>query len=300
MSSVSFTQRLAAAMDDKRSAVCVGIDPRFDSLPAALRGAQRGNAEAQAAAFEEFGLGVIEAVAEHAVAIKPQAAFFERLRAPGFAAFTRLCAAARERGLMVVADVKRGDIGTTAEAYAEAYLGGDEFEPMADACTVNAYLGSDGVKPFVQQAVRHGGGIFVLVKTSNKSSAELQDLEINGQPLCERMAALVDTWNQPRDASGYGPVGAVVGATWPGHLERLRALLPASVLLLPGYGAQGAGAADVLPGFDAQGRGALVTASRSVTFPWGSKEAPSDWRGMIGTAAAAMRAEIYDALNRSR
>lgn len=295
----SFAERVLEAAALKESAVCVGIDPRWESLPASLRGSSRGDAATQAAAFEEFGCGVIDAVRTSAVAIKPQAAFFERLRTPGFQAFERVCAHARKQGLLVIADVKRGDIGSTAEAYAEAYLGGEEFPPLADACTVNAYLGSDGVTPFVAQARRHHGGLFVLVKTSNKSSGELQDLDCGGVPVHERMAGLVAQWNQPLDAQGYGPVGAVVGATWPGHLKRLRSLLPTSLLLLPGYGAQGAGAADVIPGFDAQRRGALVTASRSVTFPWGSGAAPADWRGMVGEAAEAMRREIAAALERS-
>ncbi len=296
---ISFAQRLFAAAAQKRSSVCVGIDPRLASLPGTMRNVARGDAAAQAAAFEEFSVGVLDAVAPTAVAVKPQAAFFERLRAPGFAAYERVCRAARDRGLLVVADVKRGDIGTTAEAYAEAFLGGDEFAPMADACTVNAYLGSDGVRPFVQQALRHQGGLFVLVKTSNKSSSEFQDIDCSGAPAYERMAQLVNSWNTPADTTGYGSVGAVVGATWPDHLRRLRQLLPASVLLLPGYGAQGAGAADVVPGFDATGRGALVTASRSVTFPWGDGTAPSDWRGMVAEAAEKMRAEIAAALDRS-
>lgn len=299
MSTPTFVQRLFSACEKKRSVVCVGLDPRLASLPGALRLAKRGDAEAQAAAFEEFGLGVIAAVASVAVALKPQAAFFERLRAPGFAAYERICHAARRAGLLVIADVKRGDIGTTAEAYAEAFLGGEEFPPMSDACTVNAYLGSDGVKPFLQQALRHQGGLFVLVKTSNKSSAEVQDIDAGGSAVHERVATLVNSWNQPRDSTGYGPMGAVVGATWPEHLRRLRQQLPASVLLLPGYGAQGAGPADVVPGFDAQRRGALVTASRSVTFPWGEREAPADWQGMVASAAEDMRAEIATALDRS-
>ncbi len=292
-----FAARLHEAMRAKKSAVCVGLDPRLEALPAPLRGAARGDAVAQAAAFEEFCVGVLDAVRHVAVAVKPQAAFFERLRSPGVAALERVIAAARARDLLVIADVKRGDIGTTAEAYAEAWLGGAEFSPLADACTVNAFLGGDGVKPFVKAATQHGGGIFVLVKTSNPGSAELQDLVSDGKTISAHVAALVRGWNE-RSGEAYGPVGAVVGATWPAHLVALRAELPGSVLLLPGYGAQGAGAADVVGGFDADGLGAIVTASRSVTFPWGSSAAPADWRGMIGAAAEKMRSELDVALQR--
>ena len=292
-----FASRLHESMRAKKSAVCVGLDPRLELLPAPWRHAARGDGIAQAQAFEEFCVGVLDAVKDVAVAVKPQAAFFERLRSAGAASLERVIAAAHARGLLVIADVKRGDIGTTAEAYAEAWLGGDEFAPLADACTVNAYLGGDGVKPFVKAATQHGGGLFVLVKTSNPGSAELQDLVSGEHAISSHVARLVRSWNE-RDASGYGPVGAVVGATWPAHLIKLREELPGSVLLLPGYGAQGAGAADVVGGFDSEGLGAVVTASRSVTFPWGTKAAPADWRGMISEAAEQMRVDLDTALQR--
>lgn len=293
-----FAERLFDACRRKESVVCVGLDPRAELLPPEHRPAT-GDPDAVAAAYESFGRDVIDIVAPSAAALKPQAAFFEALGPPGFAAYCRLCDAARERGLLVIADVKRGDIGSTAEAYAAAWLGPrGSRPPLADACTVNAWLGADGVKPFADAARAGGGGIFVLVKTSNPSSGEIQDLQLaDGGTVCERMAALVRGWAQPPGPSGYGPVGAVVGATWPAHLRELRRALPESVILIPGYGAQGAAAADVADGFDADGLGAIVNASRSITFPWGRPErCPAAWREAIRDAATAMRAELNAAL----
>jgi orotidine-5'-phosphate decarboxylase len=228
-------------------------------------------------------------------------AFFEALRTEGFRAFEAVCVHARSLGIPVIIDGKRGDIGTTAAAYARAYLEATEKgPPLGDALTVNAWLGSDGVLPFLDAARPHGGGIFVLVKTSNPSSCEVQDLECEGTPLYEHMATLVRSWNTPIGASGYGPVGAVVGATWPDHLVWLRKLLPGSILLLPGYGAQGAGPEDVVGGFDDEGVGALVSASRSLTFPWATDgAAPRDWEGRVLTVVNEMRRDLARVLGGS-
>jgi len=201
---------------------------------------------------ETFCRGIVDAVAPYAVAVKPQSAFFEARGSEGVRAFESVCDHAREAGLLVIADVKRGDIGTTAEAYVDA------VRPHADAATVNPYLGTDAIEPWLE-ACREGFGIFVLVKTSNPGSRDLQDaLLADGRRVWELVAELVGRWG--REAPS---VGAVVGATYPDELETARRLLPQTPFLLPGVGAQGATAADCAPAFPGL---ALVSASRSVIF----------------------------------
>jgi orotidine-5'-phosphate decarboxylase len=276
-----------------RGPVCLGYDPRLDWNPEEFR-PRDGSAAAAAFAVEAYFGAVLDAIGDRAAAVKLQAAFFERWLAPGFAAFVACCRRARERGLFVLADVKRGDIGTTSEAYADAYLSSVDGEPpLADAVTVSPYLGTDGLKPFYAAAEKNRGMVFTLVKTSNPSSKELQDLVVDGRSVSERVAAIVEAEaDRTRDTSGYGASGAVVGATHPAELGRFRAAMPHAWLLLPGYGAQGATAADVVDAFDARGLGGLVAASRSLTYPWGSAPAPADWRARLSTAASAMAADL--------
>ncbi|HYC76805.1 MAG TPA: orotidine-5'-phosphate decarboxylase [Planctomycetota bacterium] len=285
-----------------RGPTCLGFDPRIDQLPDdVFVGGSRPSvgAPADAArAFERFFEGCLDAVGDAAAAVKLQAAFFEQYLEEGFAAFVRCCRTARERGYFVVADVKRGDISTTAEAYAEGYFGPvGGAAPVADAVTVNPYLGADGLEPFLTAAERTGSMVFVLVKTSNPSSKELQDLETpGGARISDRVAAWVER-EAARTAAGgrYGAAAAVVGATHPAELAHFREAMPHAWMLLPGYGAQGAGARDVVGAFDAEGGGALVTASRSLTYPWGKGRPPADWRRAVADAARVMRADIATA-----
>jgi orotidine-5'-phosphate decarboxylase len=261
-----FRARLEAARREKGSGVCVGLDPRLEQLPFAYQ--QLDPADALLA----FNRAVIDAVADVCVAVKPQAAFYELYGAEGFRALIETVRYARSAGLLVIVDAKRNDIGSTAEAYARAFLHPDgPFD--ADGLTVNAYLGSDGVQPFMDVAARHGKGVFVLVKTSNPSSGELQDVEAGGEPIFERMARMVDRWG----------CEAVVGGTYPAQAARARQLMPRATILVPGYGAQGATAADVAPSFRPDGTGAIVNNARGIIF------APDGPRA----AALAMR----DALN---
>lgn len=287
-----FGDRTIARCKQVGNPICLGLDPRLSLLP-------RGLSDDPVDAIRIFSERIVDIAADRVAAIKPQAAFFEAWRARGFEVFESVCRRARDRGLIVIADVKRGDIGSTAAAYAEAYLTPTADDaPLADAVTVNAYLGSDGVRPFIDAGSAHGRGVFVLVKTSNPSSGELQDRKLDdGRAVCEHMAGLVTEWNTPRGETGYGPVGAVVGATYPDHLAMLRNQLPGSIILLPGYGAQGAGAADVVTAFDENGVGALVSASRSLTFPWtGEGSAPVDWERRIVQAIDAMNDELASVL----
>jgi orotidine-5'-phosphate decarboxylase len=221
-----------------------------------------------ARALERFGTGILEAVAEHAVAVKPQLAFFEAIGPPALSALERICTTARGAGLLVILDGKRGDIGSTSAAYAAAYLSPDVegSGPRGDALTVNPYLGDDGLEPFIQMSRANGRGLFVLVRTSNPGSAALQELELaGGGQLWERVAALVDRLGEP-DAGALSSIGAVVGATQTHVLARARELMPRTPFLLPGIGAQGGEIAALAPAFAAGPGGGLVAASRSVLY----------------------------------
>jgi len=285
----NFADRLFAAVDRKGSCVVVGLDPRVEALPPDLRERAAESLEAAAEAVLEFNRGVLDAVTPHVVAAKVQSAFYEALGWPGVRCYQQTIRAARERGLLTIADVKRGDIGSTAEAYARAHL--DHFG--ADAVTLNPYLGSDAIAPFLDRTSR-GKGIFVLVRTSNPSSAELQDLDAEGVPLHERVAALVREWGSARRGrQGYSAVGAVVAATYPAVAARLRELMPGVPFLVPGYGAQGATAEDCRPCFDGRGRGAVVNSSRGIIFAY-AREAgrPGAWQEAVERAARRMKESL--------
>jgi orotidine-5'-phosphate decarboxylase len=280
-----FGDRLAEAVELKRSQLVVGLDPRPDLFPVEV-----GQDVAR------FCRGIIDAVAPHAVAVKPQLAFFEALGVEGIAACEEACAYARTAGLLVLLDGKRGDIGSTARAYAAAYLeprAVDE-EPAADALTVNPYLGRDSVDPYLAACRRHGRGIFCVVKTSNAGGAEVQDLSLSdGRPVWQHVALLVADWGADLVGErGLSSVGAVVGATHPRAVSEARRLLPQSVLLLPGVGAQGATPADVARAFTSGPASALVAVSRSVMYAYRQGN-QADWRAAAGAAAARVKAEVW-------
>lgn len=290
-----FADRLADAVRSKDSCLVVGLDPVLERLPAEVRDAESSERDPRrraAGALQRFGAAVLEAVAPFACAVKPQLAFYERWGPPGLQAYEAAVTRAHELGLLVIADAKRGDIGSTAQAYAKAFLDPGDGAPAADAITVNPLLGHDGVKPFVDMAAGTGAGVFVLVRTSNPSAGELQDLCAEGAPVHEHLARLVDGWGRPLVGEcGYSSVGAVVGATSGPLLAHLRSLLPHAWLLLPGVGAQGARPDDVRAAFDPRGLGAVVNASRSILFAY-EKDADPDWRSAIGRAAKALRDEL--------
>jgi orotidine-5'-phosphate decarboxylase len=292
----AFGDRLAEAVERKRSQLLVGLDPMPELLPIELAGeASLGRSQA-ADACTRFCCGVIDAVAAYAVGVKPQLAFFEALGAPGMAALEKVCAYARTAGLIVVADAKRGDIGSTARAYASAYLEGrDEQPPLADAMTVNPYLGLDSLEPFLAACRREGAGIFCLVKTSNEGVADIQDLALSdGKPLWQHVAHLVAEWGEELVGEhGLSSVGAVVGATHPRAVGEARRLLPRAVLLLPGIGAQGAGPADVARAFTSGPASALVAASRSILYAFRSTD--DDWRSAAAAEAARLKSEVWAA-----
>ena len=269
-----FADRLTASIRAK-SPVCVGLDPDLAKLPDGIA--------RDAAGVLTFGKAIIDAVKDTAAVIKPQLAFYEVLGWEGMKAFWETCAYAKDQNLLVVADAKRGDIGSTAEAYADAYL--FNRSPI-DAITVNPYLGSDGINPFIERAVKHEKGIFVLVKTSNPSSGELQDLPAGDEVVHEHLAQLTESWaaQQIGPDTSLSLVGAVVGATYPEELKYLRTLMPHVPFLIPGYGTQGGTANDVKHGFLPDGTGAIVSASRSIIFA----SSGNDYAEAAGKAAAEM------------
>jgi len=292
----SFSNRLTAAIRAKRTPVVVGLDPRWESLPDTLRHAVDETGAGKAAAYAKFCREVIDVVAPLVPAIKPQIAFFEELGPLGLMSLATVIAYARQCGLLVIVDAKRNDIGSTAAAYAGAYFGKEAAWP-ADALTVSPYLGDDSLAPFVDAARQSGSGLFVLVKTSNPGGGQFQDLVSEGKPLYRHVAAHVERLtSEDVDATGYGSVGAVVGATYPAQLAELRAAMPHAWFLIPGYGSQGATAKDVAGGFDASGLGAVVNNSRGIIFAHQRKEyahfGPDRWQSAVEAATKEMIAAL--------
>ncbi len=301
-----YGERLAAAILKKGNAVIVGLDPRDRQLPPEVLDRARqhysDSAEQIARAFEEFCCRVLDIVAPLVPAVKPQAAFFEEWGPAGCAALARLIARARELGLIVILDAKRGDIGTTAEAYARGYLAGDDPAAApwgADALTINPYLGRDTLEPFVRVASERGAGIYVLVRTSNPGAGTFQDMRATGgTTLYRRVAAVVEELaDETRAGHRYGAVGAVVGATYPAELAELRQAMPHAPFLIPGYGTQGAGAKDVAAAFAPDGSGAIVNSSRGIIFAierpeYAARFKPTQWEQAIEAATRDMIADL--------
>lgn len=293
-----FADRLAEAAGRAGNPLCVGLDPRWESLPKPIRerfGAD--SLDAVAGAFQTFCLRTLDLINGRVGAVKPQSAFFEACGPAGLAALQVVVRRAKELGLVVILDSKRGDIASTATAYADAAFAGTviagQRHPVwvADAVTVNPYLGRDAVEPFLASARRVGGGVFVLVRTSNAGAGLFQDLDCGGRRLYRHVAAAVAEWNAAGvGRCGLGDVGAVVGATHPAELAELRAELPTVWFLVPGYGAQGGSAADVAAAFRADGLGAVVNSSRGITFPFH----PDDphWEAAILAATQRATAEL--------
>lgn len=298
-----FFERLAAACREKNSVACVGLDPRWESLPEEFRAAGDDLA-ARAAAYSAFCREVIDVVSPLVPVVKPQSAFFEELGPLGGQALAEVIRHARASGLLVLLDVKRGDIGSTATAYAAAYLGADSAWG-ADAVTVNPYLGRDSLQPFVERATAVGGGLFVLVKTSNPGSRDFQDVQVTSAEhsspssglLYDAVAGAVEEISLPTSTEcGYGVAGAVVGATHREQLAELRSAMPHVWVLAPGYGAQGATASDVAAGYDAHGLGLIVNSSRGVIFAHAASKwaeaAARGWRDAVQAAAEHMATDL--------
>jgi orotidine-5'-phosphate decarboxylase len=281
----SFSARLVDRVEAVSSVLCLGLDPRPPFPDPCMRGLAAGRS-GLARAAERYCLGALEAAAGVAAAVKPQVALFEVLGGYGLTALERVCAAAHELGIPVIADGKRGDIPSTAEAYAAAWLRprGDELA-VADALTVSPYLGADSLEPFLRACDDVAAGVYVLVRTSNPGSAGLQELTLaGGEPVWQRVAEMVADAGAGRvDGCGLAPVGAVVGLTQPAALARARELMPHAPLLIPGLGAQGGDPRAAEPAFRPHPAGGLVVVARSVLEAW--RGAEGDWRAAVGEAA---------------
>jgi orotidine-5'-phosphate decarboxylase len=293
-----FIEQLAAAVRKVGNPVCVGLDPRSEQLPESFHRNSDKSFAAKAEAFARFCNGVTDVVAPLVPVVKLQAAFFEELGPHGMAAMHRVIVHAQQRGLLVIVDGKRNDIGSTAQAYASGYLGRTESAWGADALTVSPYLGDDSLTPFVDVARERGAGVFVLVKTSNSGGRVFQDLECNERRLYQHVAAHVEKLATETVAEcGYGSIGAVVGATYPEQLAELRHAMPHTWFLVPGYGSQGGTATDVLPAFDDLGLGAIVNNSRGILFAhsrpeYASRFGSDRWQNAVEAATQQMIAEL--------
>lgn len=283
--------RLLAACRSKGGPVCVGIDPVVTKLPDVLGGLE------PVAAIEKFCFEVIDAVAEHVPAIKPQIACFERYGSAGYAVYERVVTAGREAGLFVIGDAKRGDIGTSSSHYASGLLVGEEDAAVGcDALTVNSYLGTDGIEPFFKAGAATGRGLFALVRTSNPGGDNLQGLKLeDGRTVAEAVAdQIADLGCSELGESGYSLLGAVVGATKPADAASLRQRMPQQLFLVPGFGAQGGSAEDVRACFKPDGTGAIITASRSVIYAY--NPADTDWPAAVTQAAVDLKQQIGEVL----
>ena len=283
----------------------MGLDPRYEMIPECVRAKYDTSLEGVCKAILEYNKALIDATYDIIPAVKPQIAFYEMFGIEGIKLFNETCKYAKEKGLVVIVDAKRGDIGSTAQAYSNALLGKtpigeNEVEIFnVDFITVNPYMGTDCVKPFIDDCKKYNKGIFVLVKTSNKSSGDVQDLVLqNGKTIYETIAELVNIWGEDLvGENGFSSVGAVVGATYPQQLEELRKIMPKSYFLIPGYGAQGGKAEDIALGFAENGLGGIVNASRSLMCAyksdlWKNKFAEEDYAQATRAEALRMKEEL--------
>ena len=294
--------RLIEKVQATQNPSVMGLDPRLEYIPADIKReayALYGKTPDGAAdALLRFNKALIDAVHDIIPAVKPQAAFYEMYGWQGVRTLSETILYAQSKGMYVIADAKRGDIGSTMEAYADAWLGTTEVEGVpfnafgSDALTVNGYLGTDGIEPLLKVCLDFNKGVFVLAKTSNSSSRELQDIRVDGKPVYEHMASLCARWGESVPGKyGYCGVGIVVGATYPEQLTEMRRLFPTLFFLVPGYGAQGGGGADVSGAFDKNGMGAVVNASRSLMCAW--QKAPDlDLAGATRAEAIRMKKDI--------
>lgn len=290
--------------------IVVGLDPKLDFVPEEMKKKcfeEKGeNLEGAAEAFWQFNKEIIDHIYDIVPAVKPQIAMYEELGIPGLITFKKTVEYCKEKGLIVIGDIKRGDIGSTSLSYAAGHLGsvtigGKNFKGFdEDFATVNPYLGSDGVKPFIDVCNKEDKGIFVLVKTSNPSSGEFQDRLIDGRPLYEHVGEQVEKWGLESMDGSYSNVGAVVGATYPEMGRVLRGIMPHAYILVPGYGAQGGTGKDLVHFFDKDGLGAIVNSSRGIIAAWKSDAYKEFADGKVGEAARAaaltMKADIESAL----
>ena len=301
--------RLIDKIKQTNNPTVMGLDPRFDMLPKCVTDKYDKTLEGVFKAILEYNKALIDETCDIIPAVKPQIAFYEMFGIPGLEAFKETCKYAKEKGMIVIADIKRGDIGSTAQGYSNAFLGktkiGDHEESIFDVdfVTVNPYMGTDCVKPFIEDCKKYDKGIFILVKTSNPSSGELQDLKLeNGKEVYMQVADLVEKWGEDLVGKyGYSSVSAVVGATYPEQLEQIRSKAPHTYFLIPGYGAQGGKAEDIALGFDKNGLGGIVNASRSLMCAykseiWKNQFTEEEYAKATRAEALRMKEELQTAI----
>jgi len=297
-----FIDQLQQKIEEKNSRICVGLDPHLELMPESVLAAElledlESNKKEIAASVLNFNQNLIDAVADMTTVVKPQMAFYEKLGVPGMDCLWQTMAYAKGKGLFVLLDGKRNDIGSTAKAYAESYL--EQKEISADSITINPYLGKDGVLPFLENREK---GAFALLRTSNPSAVDLQDLKLDdGRTVYQAVGDfLQDLGSDYIGECGYSNLAAVVGATYPKELKEIRAQLKSVFFLIPGFGAQGGGAADIKAGFDQNGRGAVVNSSRGINFAYRKEEyakfGAENYDRAARAAAEKMKKEINDVL----
>ena len=294
-----FADRLVTQCREKGTPICVGLDPVYERLPRSLRAQiDATSATSLTSALESFCEKLLDVLAPHVACVKVQIACFERYRWPGVQAYFRVVAHAQRLGLIVIGDAKRGDIGISAAHYAAGNLAdpichdlGDARGP--DALTINTYLGTDSIEPFLQVAAGEGKGLFALVRTSNPGGDSLQSLPLaDGGTVAERVASMVEQLGKAHVGQmGYSLLGAVVGATKADDAVRLRQLMPQQIFLVPGFGAQGASVQDVKACFMPDGSGAIISASRSIIYAYDDVET-QDWIAAVEDAALRMKEQL--------
>lgn len=301
--------RLINKIKETNNATVIGIDPNYENIPKCIKSKYDESMSGVAQAILEFNKTLVDATYDIIPAVKINIAFYEMYGLEGMKTFEKTCNYAKEKGMIVIADIKRGDIGTTARAYSNAFLGktkiGEKEESIYDVdfVTLNAYMGIDAIKPFIEDSKKYNKGAFILVKTSNPSSGELQDEKLEtGEEIYTKVAKLVEKWGEElRGEYGYSSISAVVGATYPKQLEDLRKIAPHTFFLIPGYGAQGGKAEDIALGFDENGIGGIVNSSRGLMYAyksdlWKDKFAEEDFAKATREEAIRMRDELNKAI----
>ena len=302
--------RLIDKIKETNNPTVIGIDPKYDMIPECIKNKYEQNMEGVAKAIEEFNKALIDATFDIIPAVKINIAFYEMYGLEGMKVFEETCKYAKEKGMLVMADIKRGDIGSTSKAYSNAFLGrtqiGEKEEKIYDVdfVTLNPYMGIDSVKPFIEDCKKYNKGAFIIVKTSNPSSGDLQDLKLeNGEEVYTRVAKLVEEWGKDlRGKYGYSSISAVVGATYPKQLKDLRKTAPHTFFLIPGYGAQGGKAEDIALGFDSNGIGGIVNSSRGLMCAyksdlWKDKYTEERFAEATRQEAIRMRNELNNAIS---
>lgn len=300
------SKRLIEKMIKKNSVLCVGLDPVINQLPEVLKKqieAEGKTLESAAKAVLEFNKTIIDSVEDLVAIVKPQSAYYELLGVPGLKTYQETVKYAQSKGLYVIGDIKRGDIGSTSAAYAKAHLASVDILGTrhslfhTDAITINPYLGDDSNNEFYKVAKESDAMNFVLVKTSNPSSHQLQNRESDGKNIYEWVAETINTspYNEANEY-GYSDIGAVVGATYPQELQNLRNLMPKTIFLIPGYGAQGGTAADIVNGFDSKGLGAIVNSSRGIIFAYEKADGNLPYNAYIREATIKANEDLNNAL----